>query len=196
MAKWIAALLVLVVLAPLLLAGSLLAAVYWQARTDAARPVEAIVVLGAAQFNGQPSAVLRARLDRTVEVYRAGYAPLIVVTGGKEPGDAFTEAEASRDYLVGRGVPESAIALENEGRDSWASMQGVARLLADRGLSTVLLVSDGFHLLRVKIMARDLGLTAFVTAADESPIRRGTGGEFAYAVREVAGIGVHWWQER
>ena len=103
LSKWFIAVLLLAVLAPPLLAGSLLAAVYWQARAGEARPAQAIVVLGAAQYNGRPSAVLRARLERTLEVYQAGYAPLIVVTGGQEPGDIFTEAEASRDYLIARG---------------------------------------------------------------------------------------------
>jgi uncharacterized SAM-binding protein YcdF (DUF218 family) len=181
-------------LAPPLLAGSLLAAVYWQARTDETRSVEAIVVLGAAQYNGRPSPVLRARLDRTIEVWRDGVAPLVVVTGGRLTGDAFTEAEAGRDYLIEHGVPESAILMENEAHDSWESMQGVARILEERGLSTVLLVSDGFHLLRVKLMARDLGLTAYVTAAGQSPIRSGSPSELGYAVREVAGIAVFAWQ--
>jgi uncharacterized SAM-binding protein YcdF (DUF218 family) len=195
-AKWVAALLVFALLAPPLLAGSLLAAVYWQARTDETRPVEAIVVLGAAQYNGRPSPVLRARLDRVLEVWEDGVAPLVVVTGGRQVGDAFTEAEASRDYLIEHGVPERAILLENEAHDSWESMEGVARLLENRGISTVLLVSDGFHLLRVKLMARELGLTAYATAADESPIDAWSPSEFGYVVREVAGIAVFAWSER
>jgi uncharacterized SAM-binding protein YcdF (DUF218 family) len=194
-AKWLAALLVFAILVPPLLAGSLLGAVYWQARTDETRPVEAIVVLGAAQYNGRPSPVLRARLDRVLELWRADVAPLIVVTGGRMEGDAFTEAESSRDYLIEHGVPETAILLESEAHDSWESMQGVARLLENRRISTVLLVSDGFHLLRVKLMARELGLTTYVTAADESPIRRWSASEFGYVVREVAGIAVFVWSE-
>ena len=194
--KWLTAVLVFALLGPPLLAGSLLAAVYWQARTDETRPVEAIVVLGAAQYNGRPSPVLRARLDRALAVWAAGAAPLIVVTGGRMAADAFTEAEAGRDYLIEHGIPESAILMENEAHDSWESMQGVARLLEERGLSTVLLVSDGFHLLRVKIMARDLGLTAHGTAAGDSPIRAWGPSEFGYAVREVAGIAVFVWERR
>jgi uncharacterized SAM-binding protein YcdF (DUF218 family) len=195
-AKWLAALLVFVLLAAPLLTGSLVAAVYWQARTDETQPVEAIVVLGAAQYNGRPSPVLRARLDRVLELWEAGVAPLIVVTGGRLTGDVFTEAESSRDYLVEHGVPETAILLENEAHDSWESMQGVARLLANRRITTVLLVSDGFHLLRVKLMARELGLTAYVTAAGDSPIRRWSASEFGYVVREVGGIAVFLWSQR
>jgi uncharacterized SAM-binding protein YcdF (DUF218 family) len=196
LAKWVVAFLVMALLAPPLLGTSLLAAVYWQARTDEVRPVDAIVVLGTAQYNGRPGPVLEARLRRTLELYRAGYASLIVATGGRMTGDAFTEAEASRDYLTGNGVPEVAILLENEGQNSWESMQGVARLLERRGLSSVLLVSDGFHLLRLEVMARDLGLDAYSTAADESPIRPWSASEFGYAVREVGGIAVHVWQQR
>lgn len=194
--SWFVGLVVLAVLAPPLLGISLLGAVYWQARTDETRPVDAIVVLGTAQYNGRPSPVLRARLDRVLEVYEEGIAPLVVVTGGRREGDAFTEAEASHDYLVERGVPDAAILLEDEGRDSWESLQGVDALLEARDLSRVLLVSDGFHLFRVKKMAHDLGLTAYATAATDSPIRRGSGNEFGYMVREVAGIGKYVWDTR
>jgi len=194
--RWLVTTLVFVVLAAAVLGGGLVLAVYRQARIDQARPVDAIVVLGTAQWNGRPGPVLRARLDRALADYRAGYAPYIVATGGRAPGDEFTEAEAARDYLVEAGVPPEAILLENAGRDTWESMQGVAALLAERGLSRVLLVSDGFHLLRSKLMARDLGLTPFAAPATGSPIRTGGGAEFSYAVREAAGIAVHLWRTR
>lgn len=194
--RWLTTALVFVCLAAGLVGAGLVAAVYRQARLDQAQPVDAIVVLGTAQWNGRPGPVLRARLDRALADYRAGLAPVIVATGGRAPGDAFTEAEAARDYLVEAGVPPSAILLENEGRDTWQSMQGVAALLAGRGLSRVLLVSDGFHLLRTKLMARDLGLRPFAAPARDSPIRTGGAGEFTYAVREAAGIVVHLWRSR
>jgi len=191
--QWIFSALVLATLLPPALGASLLGAVYWQARTDEARPVEAIVVMGTAQYNGRPSPVLRARLDRVIEVWEEGIASLVVVTGGKQEGDAFTEAEASHDYLVEHGIPDAAILLEDQGSDSWESLQGVATLLEERGLDRVLIVSDGFHLLRLKKMAHDLGLTAYVTAADDSPIRPGSGNEFSYMVREVGGIVAYVW---
>ena len=195
-ARWLKAILIILLVSPPLLGASLIAAIYWQARSDQTQPVDAIVVLGTAQYNGRPSPVLRARLDRALEVYEAGTAPVIVVTGGRNPGDAFTEAEASRDYLVERGVPEGAMLMEDQGRDSWQSMQGVRALLEERDLSRVLLVSDGFHLFRLKLMARDLGLVPFGTAATESPIRQGGGVEFGYAVREAAGVLAHLWATR
>ena len=194
--RWVGAAVVLALLAPPLLGASLVGAIYWQARTDETRPVDAIVVLGTSQWNGRPAPVLRARLDRALEVWADGVSPLIVVTGGKQPGDQFTEAEASRDYLVERGIPERAILLEGEGRDSWQSMRGVAAILDGRGVSRVLLVSDGFHLLRLELMAERLGLDAYSTAADGSPIRLGGPGEFGYVVREAAGIAAFIWHER
>lgn len=194
--RWIVTGAIFAALASGLLGVVLVAAIYRQARTDQTRPVDAIVVLGTAQYNGRPGRVFQARLDRALEVYRAGMAPTIVAAGGRAPGDTFTEAEAARDYLVERGVPADAILLENEGRNSWDSMRGVAALLEGVGRDRVLLVSDGFHLLRVKLMARDLGLTAFGTSAMDSPIRQGGGGEFSYAVREAAAVVVYLWRER
>ncbi len=193
---WLRTLLVLLLLAPPLLGASLVAAIYWQARSDQTRPVDAIVVLGTAQYNGRPSPVLRARLDRALAAYEAGSASLIVVTGGRNPGDVFTEAEASRDYLLEQGVPEGALLLENQGRDSWQSMRGVATLLRARDLSRVLLVSDGFHLFRLKLMARDLGLQSYGAPATGSPIRTGGGAEFGYVLREAAGVVAHLWQTK
>ncbi len=194
--RWLLSLVVLFVLAPPLLGASLVAAIYWQARSDQTRPVDAIVVLGTAQYNGRPSPVLRARLDRALKAYEGGGASVIVVTGGRNPGDLFTEAEASRDYLLERGVPEGALLLENQGRDSWQSMRGVARLLRARDLSEVLLVSDGFHLFRLKLMARDLDLTPYGAPAIGSPIKQGGGVEFGYVLREAAGVVAHLWQTR
>ncbi len=165
---------------------ALIGAIYVQARTDQARPVDAIVVLGTTQYNGVPSPTLEARLDRAVALYQDGTAPLIIVTGGNLPGDVYTEAEAGQMYLVEAGVPETAIVLENEGNDSWQSMNGVAGILAARNLDRILLVSDGFHLLRLKMMARDLGITAFATASEGSPIAGGE--EFGYVVREALAI--------
>lgn len=183
--------LVFAILAPPVMGLALIGAIYWQARTDEARPVDAIVVLGAAQYNGRPTSVLRARLDEVVTLYDRGLASVVVVTGGKQEGDATTEAEASRDYLVEHGLPAASILMENEGRDTWQSLQGVATILKQRELTRVLLVSDGFHLLRAKKMARDLGLTPFASAAPDSPIRPYTTRELGFVVREAVAITVY-----
>jgi uncharacterized SAM-binding protein YcdF (DUF218 family) len=193
---WLTSFIAFGLLAPPLLALGLAVAIYRQARTDQLRPAEAIVVLGTAQYNGRPGPVFRARLDRTLEVYRDGNAPLIVVTGGRAPGDEFSEAEAAQAYLVVHGVPEDAILLENQGRNSWASMQGVEEILQPLGVTRILLVSDGFHLLRVKLMARDLGFTGYAVIATESPIRQGSRRELGYVARETGGVIAHIWHTR
>ncbi len=174
----------------------LVAAIYRQARADQAQPADAIVVLGTAQFNGWPGPVFQARLDHALGLWQQGYAPLLVVTGGKMAGDEFTEAEAAVTYLTQAGVPPEAIVTENEARDTWESMQSVGVLLEARGMHDVILVSDGFHLFRSKLMARDVGLQSWGSPDPESPIRPGGGGEFSYVLREVAAIAAHLWQTR
>lgn len=174
----------------------LVLAIYRQARTDTARPAEAIVVLGTAQFNGWPGPVFQARLDRALALWQEGYAPVIVVTGGKMPGDGYTEAEAAVAYLTQAGVPPEAIVAEYAARDTWESMQGVAALLAPLGIDEVILVSDGFHLFRARLMARDVGLQASGSPAAASPIRSGGETEMAYIVREAAAVVAHLWQTR
>lgn len=184
--RWVFPVLAVVTLAPILLLGSLVLAIYWQARSDGSRPVDAILVMGTAQYNGRPSPALRARLDEAYAAWDEGLADTIFVTGGKQPGDLYTEAEASRDYLVELGVPEQAILMEEEGRSSWESMQNAAETLRAYGLDEVLIVSDGFHLFRVKLMARELGLDAAGRPATDSPIRRNSANEFDYVLREAA----------
>ena len=140
-------------------------------RSDQARPVDAIVVMGAAQYDGRPSPQLAARLDHAADLWNADVARLIVVTGGNQPGDRFTEAEASANYLIERGVPADAILKESRGHSSYASLDGVATLLHQRGLFSVLLVSDPFHSLRSRLIAQELGLVAYVSPTRTSPVR-------------------------
>ena len=194
--RWWVTLLVFA-LAALMVAGSvLLIAIYRQARTDGARPAEAIVVLGTAQYNGWPGPVFQARLDHALALWRDGYAPLLVVTGGKRPGDGFTEAEAARAYLLDAGVPPEAIVGEDAASDTWESMRSVAALLRPLGVDEVIIVSDGFHLFRSRMMARDVGLRAWGSPAAASPIRTGGGGELSYVLREAAAVIAHLWQTR
>jgi uncharacterized SAM-binding protein YcdF (DUF218 family) len=162
--------------------------VFATGRSDQARPVDAIVVMGAAQYDGRPSPQLAARLDHVVTLYRAGFAPLVVVTGGKQPADRFTEAEASRDYLVESGVPSDAILLESEGHTTYQSMEGVADLLEARGLSRVLVVTDPFHSLRSRMIAEDVGLQAYVSPTPSSVVRGGQ--EVRRTLLEAAGVAV------
>ena len=151
-------------------------------------PVDAIVVMGAAQYDGRPSPQLAARLDHVVELWPQGLAPLVVVTGGNIPGDRFTEAEASATYLAERGVPLDALLLENDGSNSYESLEAVAGLLAVRGLDDVLIVTDPYHALRSRLIAEEVGLDASVSSTDTSVV---TGGEsLRRHLQEAGGVAV------
>ena len=165
-----------------------LAQVWWVARQDQRHPADAIVVLGAAQYDGTPSPQLAARLDHALVLWNEGLAPTIVVTGGKQPGDRFTEAQASADYLIERGVPDAQILREVQGKSSWESLAASARFLHDRGMETVILVSDPFHELRLRGIAREVGLTAYTSPTRTSPVKGLDA--FQQMVKEAGGVGI------
>src|SRR4029079_8876524 len=143
---------------------------------DDRRPADAMVVLGAAQYNGRPSAILKARLDHAIELYEAGLAPYLVVTGGKAQGDRTTEAASARAYALSRGVPARAILVEDRGRTTLESLRGVAALMHDDQLGTAVFVSDRTHMLRVLRIARDVGLVSYGSPTATSPTD-GSGGK-------------------
>jgi uncharacterized SAM-binding protein YcdF (DUF218 family) len=149
-------------------------------------PVDAIVVMGAAQYDGEPSPQLAARLDHAVELWPQGRAGLVVVTGGKQPGDRFTEAEASAAYLREHGVPDSAIVLEDQGTSSYESLQGVAGLLRERGLDEVLIVTDPYHAQRSRLIAGEVGLDAHVSPTPSSVVHGGE--QTVRELQEAAGV--------
>lgn len=172
----------------LLYLGITFVQVWLASRRDQARTVEAIVVFGAAQYDGRPSPVLRARLDHAADLYRRGLAPKVVVTGGKQAGDRVTEATVSAEYLARHGVPEPAILREVSGRNSWQQLAAVAIFLKRRGITEVLLVSDAFHSARIAAMADELGLQAWTSPAPSSPI---TGlGTLPYLGKETVAVAV------
>jgi uncharacterized SAM-binding protein YcdF (DUF218 family) len=135
-------------------------------RGDSHEPAEAIIVLGAAQYDGRPSPVLEGRLRHAVDLYEDGVAPIVVVTGGKRTGDRFTEAAAGFAYLRIRGVPEEAILREEDGANTWSQLAAATRLLRERGLDDVVLVSDDYHAYRLDRIAHELGLQAQVSPID------------------------------
>ncbi len=153
---------------------------------------DAIVVLGAAQWNGRPSPVLQARLDRAIDLYRQGYAPLLVLTGGSIAGDPFSEASVSRDYARVRGIPEEAILVEEESRSTVENLQGAWQLLSPHRAYSILLVSDPFHMARALVIARDLGFQAHPAPAHESPITRHPLEETFYIMREAGALLMYW----
>lgn len=134
------------------------AGVFWVASRDGAVAADAIIVLGAAQYHGKPSPVLRTRLDHAIGLYARGLAPRLVLTGGIAEGDTESEAAVSREYALRAGVPDSAILLENDGRTTGQSLRAVGRLLGARGMQRAILVSDPFHLFRASLVARRQGL--------------------------------------
>ncbi|MEO6443853.1 MAG: YdcF family protein [Gemmatimonadaceae bacterium] len=148
---------------------SLAGVLVWGVR-DGARKSGAIVVLGAAQYSGRPSPVLKARLDHALGLWEKGMAQWMILTGGKGSGDTTTEAAVGRAYLLRRGVPDSAMLLENAGRNTDESMGGVARLLSEAGITDVILVSDPFHMMRLQILSWRYRLDAVPSPTKTSPI--------------------------
>lgn len=159
-----------------------LALVAWYGGRDHAQSADAIVVLGAAQYDGRPSPVLRARLDHGIALWRRGLAPRFVVTGGRGEGDTTSEAAVGRRYALRQGVPDSAIMVEPRGRTTSESLRGVARLLGAAG-RRVVLVSDGYHLLRVRLVAKRNGLEPY-TSPVPSGVRSG-GDDWAHRASET-----------
>jgi uncharacterized SAM-binding protein YcdF (DUF218 family) len=136
---------------------------------DDAQKADAIIVLGAAQYRGKPSPVLRARLDHAVALWHRGLAPRMVLTGGTAEGDSASEAAVGRAYVISLGVPDSALLLENEGRTSSQSLRAAADLLRARNLATAVVVSDPFHMLRLEILGRRYGINPFTSPALPTP---------------------------
>ncbi|MDH4170002.1 MAG: YdcF family protein [Acidimicrobiia bacterium] len=156
----------------------------WRAsRADHAGPADAIVVLGAAQYDGVPSPVLQGRLDHALELYRQGLAPIIVPTGANQPGDRFTQGFAGYDYLRAQGVPEDALLVIVDGSNTYEELLATANQLLPRELDQVVLVSDPYHALRVDHIAGEVGLDAVVSPTD-------TGATLRSLLRETAAVSV------
>lgn len=149
-------------------------------------PTGAIVVLGAAQYDGAPSPDLEARLSHALVLWRAKVAPVVVVTGGKQPKDAKTESMVGAEWLGARGVPQSDILREVSGRDTYQSLDATAAFLRARGIRSVVLVSDPFHDERISLMSASLGLHPEVSPATTSPIHGSAATTFY--VKEVAEV--------
>ena len=162
----------------------------WEASraVDDDHEVGAIVVLGAAQYDGRPSPVLQARLDHAVDLYERGLAPLVAVTGGRRPGDRATEASAAAGYLIGEGVPESSLRLETAGENSWQSLAATARFLMAEGVEEVILVSSPYHALRTEHIAAEVGLVGHASPTRDGP-ESGVG-EVVQMGREAVAVGV------
>jgi uncharacterized SAM-binding protein YcdF (DUF218 family) len=156
-------------------------------RHDELRQADAIVVMGAAQWNGRPSPALKGRLDRALELWNAKLAPLVVLTGGKLPGDATTEAAVSAEYLRANGVPDEAMLLEVQGTSTWESLAAAHRFLVPRGATRIVVVSDAYHLLRVKMIGDEVGFDEVWTVASQHGTERF---KLKNMVKEVVGVSI------
>lgn len=165
LARWLAGALIVV---GLVTAGVVVRTVV-VAHQDERQHADAIVVLGAAQYNGRPSAVFQARLDHALELYRDKVSANLVTVGGGQTGDRLTEAEAGRRYLISKGVPSSAILSVGVGNDTLVSLRAAADPMRARGWTSVLVVTDPWHSARSKMMTNDLGFDARVSPVTEGP---------------------------
>lgn len=160
------------------------AQVWWTSRHHSGASADAMVVMGAAQWNGKPSPVLKARLDHAARLYAEGRADMIIVTGGKQPGDRVTQGYAGYDYLKAVGVPEEAIKVEVEGTNSFEELSAASVIMhQERVGPDVLLISDPYHSLRISQIAEEVGLKPHVSpAATPSSLRA--------LVRETAAVSI------
>jgi uncharacterized SAM-binding protein YcdF (DUF218 family) len=168
----LARLILLVAAVGLVLAGYAAYRIWDQGNRDEQRSADAIVVMGAAQYDGRPSPLFAARLDHAIDLFHAGIATRLIVTGGKQEGDRTTEAASARAYAVGQGVPDEAILAEDQSRTTLQSIRGVAALMRDERLTTAVFVSDPSHMLRVLRMASDEGIEAYGSPTRTSPLER------------------------
>lgn len=176
------------VLVGALVVGGTLFRVWQVARVDDRAGADIVVVLGAAQYDGEPSAVLSARLDHAARLWRSGVAPTIVTVGGRRDGDAYTEAEAGRRYLTSYGIPQDAVVPVGEGGDTLESLRGVARRAGVEGWNSAVIVSDPWHSLRARTMADDAGLRAWTSPTRSGPVVQTRQIQARYIARESAAL--------
>jgi uncharacterized SAM-binding protein YcdF (DUF218 family) len=183
--KWLLVIVVLVCAYPAWVAFT----IWRQSHRDELHPADAIVVLGAAQYNGTPSPVFKARLTHAEYLYNNGFSHMVIVTGGKEPGDRFTEAEAARKYLEGQGIPADHILGKSIGRNTLESLKSVRKVAVHHGVHSVLLVSDPLHSERIKEIAADLGFDPVYASPDSYvDLNRSRGTKASELLHETASL--------
>jgi uncharacterized SAM-binding protein YcdF (DUF218 family) len=156
-----------------------------QSTRDESRPADVIVILGAAEYRGRPSPVLKARIEHGLELWQRRLAPQILTTGGAGGDPQFTEGEVARDYLVQQGVPSEAIIVEKESGSTFESTALAAEIMRRMGLKSCILVSDGYHIFRAKKMLEFRGIQVYGSPRPSS----GPGGWWLY-VRQAVGYGL------
>jgi len=177
--RFISFILLLLIAIPLYVVGS----VWYTARNTEPVKSDFILVMGAAQFDGRPSDILKSRLEHALDIYKAGYAPKIYTVGAGAPGDRTTEAAASKAWLIDRGVKKNNVIAVAKGRDTLGSTKAYVEAANKAKLKSVIIVTDPYHCLRSKKMAQDLGLLASCTAVESGPASVANS-EFKYLARE------------
>ena len=172
-------------------AGAATFQIWRQGNADERRPADAIVVLGAAQYDGRPSPVFEARLEHAVSLWNEGLAKAFVVTGGKLPGDRTTEAAVAREYAIAHGVPEAAIFGEDQAHNTLTSLTAVAEQLDKRGMTSAIFVSDPTHMLRVLRIADDLGIDAYGSPTATSPVAQDPVRRAQATIHELGALAVY-----
>lgn len=173
-----------VVLVGALILGGTFFRVWDVARGDTRRPVDMVLVLGAAQYDGKPSAALRARLEQTLDLYQRHLTKHVVTVGGRKSGDEYTEAQAGRKWLLQRGVPPDRVTNLDVGSDTLGSVRAAAGLAHQRGWHTALIVTDPWHSLRARTMATDAGLKSWASPTRSGPMVQTRETQFEQIYRE------------
>ena len=158
----------------------------WAGTHQYKKTVDAIVVMGAAQYDGVPSPLLESRLQHALDLWKQKQAPVIAVTGGKRPGDRFTEGDTSRRWLTDRGVPVADIIVESVGQSTWESIKNLAPLLNNAEIRSVVVVSSSWHVKRAALSLEDLGFSAHSSASPDGVLSGST--EKSKLIREIAGV--------
>jgi len=186
--RWLGRTLLGALLIALLVVGGTAFRVWDVARGDSARRVDMVLVLGAAQYDGKPSAALRARLDQTLDIHRQGLTKHVVTVGGRKPGDEYTEAQASRKWLISHGVPPERVTNLDVGTDTLGSIRAAAALAHQRGWHTALIVTDPWHSLRTRTMATNNGLETWASPTRSGPMVQTRETQFEQIYRETGAL--------
>ena len=165
--------------------------IWQQGLQDERRPAGAVVVLGAAQYNGKPSPIFESRLRHAVDLFRTGDYRFLMVTGGKQPNDRTTEAAVARQFAISQGVPADRILMEDHGRNTLESLDAVRSTLAGQSIHDAVFVSDRSHMLRVLRIASDLGITAYGSPTPDSPGDSDPLHVFEITFHELGGLAVY-----
>ena len=186
--RWLLRILVGGALVLALVAGGTAFRVWQYGRIDDRGHADVILVLGAAEYDGTPSSILRARLDHAKLLYQEGVASQIVTVGGSKPGDLYTEAEAGEKYLKTVGIPANRLTEVNSGNDTLTSLQAAAEVLRQHNWTTAVLVSDPWHMFRSEIMASESGIDSWTSPTHSGPVVQSRVTQLLYIGRETAAL--------